>query len=54
MKPEVKAFYIDENVNLEEIENCIADNWGVVPTGSDRILILAKAPKQKIAVPKEK
>ncbi len=54
MKPEVKAYYIDENADLADIEDKIANGWAVVPTGNERLFVLAKVPEKKIVTPKAK
>lgn len=48
MKPEYKAFFIDKDTNLEEIENLLSDGYQFVPIPNDKLFILAKLPEKKI------
>ena len=52
MKPTTKVFYIDENINTEEVEDLFNEGYGILP--HEKLLILVKAPEQKIVTPKAK
>ena len=51
---ETKAYYIDDNTNLSDIEEKLATGWGVLPITNDRLLILIKQEKKKIVTPRKK
>lgn len=54
MKPEVKVYYVDENVDISDIEQKLLDGWGVMNTTNQKLFILTKQPNRKIQTPTTK
>ena len=48
MNTKYKAFYIDKDTNLEEIETLLEDGYQFVPIPNDKLFVLAKLPEKKI------